>query len=226
MGIALRQTVIAGSLASTGRAIDQIEMFQAGWLDLVSRFRQHGLEEFVYVGWLTPIAAAVGMAVLWRRHRGLALVLGGVAVVVPLVFALGTNTPIYETPWRWFPALHFTRVPGRADSDRRARAAALLAFAAAWLFARVPAGRRTAATAIAIALVGADLAVLPFGPTAADPGNEAYAAVSGPEAQERILGASALPGPESTTARSTTTTRSSIRASARQWPTTRRWPRR
>ena len=50
----------------------------------------------------------------------------------------------------------------------------------------MPAGRRTAAAAIAIVLVGADLAVLPFGPTAADPGNEAYAAVSGP-AQERIL---------------------------------------
>ncbi len=185
VGIALRETVIAGSLASTGRTIDQVEMFQAGWLDLVSRFRQDGLEEFVYVGWLTPIAAAAGMAVLWRRHRWLALVLG-VAVVVPLVFALGTNTPIYEPIWRWFPPLHFTRVPGRLIPIAALALAALLAFAAAWLFARVPARRRTAAAAIAIVLVGADLAVLPFGPTAADPGNEAYAAVSGP-AQERIL---------------------------------------
>ena len=40
VGIALRETVIAGSLASTGRTIDQVEMFQAGWLDLVSRFRR------------------------------------------------------------------------------------------------------------------------------------------------------------------------------------------
>ena len=185
VGIALRETVIAGSLASDGRTIDQVEMFQASWLDLLSRFRREGLEEFVYVGWLTPIVAAAGLAVLWPRHRWLALVLG-LAAVVPLVFALGTNTPIYEPIWRWFPPLHFTRVPGRLIPVAALALAALLAFAAAWLFARVPSGRRTVAAAVAIVLVGADLVVLPFGPTAADPGNDAYAAVNGP-AQERIL---------------------------------------
>ena len=115
---------------------------------------------------------------------GLALVLG-VAVVVPLVFALGTNTPIYEPIWRWFPGPPLHPCARPADSDRRARArcASRSPPPGSSLVCRPPS---TAAAAIAIALVGADLAVLPFGPTAADPGNEAYAAVSGP-AQERIL---------------------------------------
>jgi hypothetical protein len=185
IGVALRQTVIADSVASGGRTIDQVRMFQASWLDVLSRFRREGLEEFVYVGWLTPLAAAAGLVLLWQRHRWLAALLG-VAAVVPLIFALGTNTPIYEPIWRWFPPLHFTRVPGRLIPIAAIALAALLAYAAAWLLSRVPAGRRVAAVALGLVLVGADLAVLPFGPTAADPGNQAYAAVGGPP-EERIL---------------------------------------
>jgi hypothetical protein len=185
IGIALRETVIAGSVASGGRTIDQVEMFQASWLDLLSRFRHSGLEEFVYVGWLVPLVAAAGLALLWRRHRWLALLLG-VAAVVPLVFALGTNTPVYEPIWRWFPPLHFTRVPGRLIPIAALALAALVAFGIAWLLARVAARRRMPTAAVALVLVAADLAVLPFGPTAADPGNAAYAA-AGESPAERIL---------------------------------------
>jgi len=185
IGIALRETVIAGSVASGGRTIDQVEMFQASWLDVLSRFRRGGLEEFVYVGWLVPLVAAAGLVVLRRRERWLALLLG-LATVVPLVFALGTNTPVYEPIWRWFPPLHFTRVPGRLIPIAALALAALVAFAVAWVLARVPARRQRLVAAAAVLLVRADVAVLPFGPTAADPGNAAYAALTG-SPEERIL---------------------------------------
>ena len=40
IGIALRQTIIAGSAASEGRTIDQVRMFEASFFDLVSRWEQ------------------------------------------------------------------------------------------------------------------------------------------------------------------------------------------
>jgi hypothetical protein len=184
VGLGIRETIIEGSTAAGGRSIDQVEMFQASWLDLVSRFRGGNIEQFVYTGWLTPVLALVGLVLLFRRRRRRLAALLALAVVVPLLFSLGTNTPIYEPIWRWFPPLHYTRVSGRLVPIATLALAALLAFALAWLVGRLPERRRAVAVVVAAVLVTADLAVLPFGATAADPGNAAYASLDG---RSRIL---------------------------------------
>lgn len=175
-GIAIRLTVIAGSNAEDGRTLDQVEMFQSDWLDLVSRFRRDGIEQFAYVGWLTPILAAAGLVVLLRGRRWLAAVLG-LAAVVPLLFAVGTSSPLYAPIWQHFPPLHFTRVPGRLVPIAELATAALVAFAIAWLLRRAPTSRRPLVAAVVGLLVLGDLLVLPFRATAADPANAAYAAL-------------------------------------------------
>jgi len=185
VGIALRTTIIGGSTAAAGRSIDQVKMFQAGWIDIVSRFRDGGLEQFVYVGWLTPLLAVAGLVVLARR-RGWLAALFGVAIVVPLLFAVGTHTPIYEPIWRHFPPLHVTRVPGRLMPVATLAVAAMVAVAIAYLMTKVSGRRRLVLAGVATILVAADLIVLPFGPTAADPDNAAYAALAGGN-EDRIL---------------------------------------
>jgi hypothetical protein len=185
IGVGLRETIIAGSTAASGRTIEQVEMFQASWVDLVSRFRHGGIEEFVYVGWLTPLAALAGLVLLARRRRWLAALLG-IAAVVPLVFALGTNTPIYDPIWSHFPPLHFTRVSARLVPIADLAIATLLAFAAAYLLTRVAARRRVLAVGVATLLVAGDLIVMPFGATATDPANAAYRALPENE-RSRIL---------------------------------------
>ncbi len=174
LGVAIRETVIAGSTAGEGRTLEQVEQFQAGWLDLVSRFRLEGLEQFVYVGWLVPLVALAGLVVLARRKPWLALLLG-VSVVLPLLLAVGTNFPLYEYLWRYVPPLRFPRVPARLVPVADLALAALVAVAAAWGASRLSARRLTLATVLAFLLVAGDLLVLPFRATAADPGNAAYA---------------------------------------------------
>lgn len=174
LGIAIRETIIAGSIADRGRTLEQVEQFQANWLDLLSRFRLEGLEQFVYVGWLVPIVAAAGLVVLARRKPWLAALLG-VSVAVPLLLAVGTHFPLYEYLWRYVPPLRFPRVPARLIPVADLALAALVAVAAAWGLARLPARRLTLATVIAFLLVAGDLLVLPFRATAADPANGAYA---------------------------------------------------
>lgn len=176
-GVAIRLTVIESSNTSEGRTLDQVEMFQAGWLDVASRFRREGIEQFTYVGWLTPLLAFVGLAVLWKSRRWLAALLG-VTVLVPLVFALGTNTPVYAPIWRHFPPLHFTRVPGRLVPLAALALAVLAAVAIAWLLRRAGPSRRWLVATVAALLVVADLLVLPFRATDADPANAAYAALA------------------------------------------------
>jgi hypothetical protein len=184
-GVAIRETVIAGSIADEGRTLEQVEQFQADWLDLLSRFRLHGLEQFAYVGWLVPVVAILGLVVLARRRPWLALLLG-VSVLVPLVLAVGTSFPLYEYLWRYVPPLRFPRVPARLIPVADLALAALVAVAAAWGLARIHPGRRTLAAALALLLVAGDLLVLPFRATAADPANAAYAALD-QEQRRRII---------------------------------------
>jgi hypothetical protein len=181
-GLAIRLTVIAESNASGGRSLDQVAMFSAHVEDLLSRRRRDGIEEFVYLGWLTPLLALAGLAALVRSRRRLLAAVLGLALVVPVLFALGTHTPIYPPIWRHFPPLHFTRVPGRLLPLADLALAALAAFALAWLLRRLPARRVVLGSAVAALLVVGDLLVLPLHSTAADPGNAAYAAIarSGP----------------------------------------------
>jgi hypothetical protein len=172
-GAALAAGVLVWVLAirgSTGesRSFSQVERYSADLSDFVSRDARHGLEAFVLLGWLTPLVALAGLALL-RNRLGLALAFGA---LIPCLAALGSNLPGYETLWRHTPALHSTRVPERLLPIACLTIAALAALAVARL-------RLRAAPLLALVLVAVDLraGVTAVRPTAADEGNRAYAAV-------------------------------------------------
>jgi len=175
-GLAAREVVIEGSEASEGRGLDEVAAYSADWLDLLSRWRLGGLETFVYVGWLTPALALAGLVLLARRRRALTLVLG-LAAVVPLVLALGTNLPFYDELRSAFPPLRYPRVPGRFLPVANLAVAALAAVAVGRLLPRLRGRARSAAAVLALALVAADLLVFPLRTSAAEPANGAYAAL-------------------------------------------------
>jgi hypothetical protein len=178
VGLVVRYTLIAGSAEDQGRSLAEVRKFQAEWADLFNRWHPPGSEEFVYFGWLTPVLAVVGVVVLWRSRRWLAVLLG-LAAVVPILLALGTNLPTYSALWHAFPPLRFPRVPERFMPIADLALAALLAFAVAELVRRV--GRRGMAVAAGLlVLVALDLGAQPVSATAADPDNAAYGALSGP----------------------------------------------
>jgi hypothetical protein len=158
---------IRGSTGASGRSFGQVERYSAELLDFVTRHSRHGFETFVFLGWLVPLAALAGLALVWRRERGLATVLG-LGVLVPIVLALGANTPVYEPLWDVVPGLGQTRVPSRLLPIACLCLAALTAFAVA----RVP--WRYAAL-LAIPLVALDLRVDVYRPMGADEGNPVYA---------------------------------------------------
>jgi hypothetical protein len=174
VGLVAEAVVIEGTTASEGRELAEVAAYSADPIDFLSRWRLHGLEQFVYLGWLLPVLAVVGLVVLARRQRGLAIVLG-TAALVPALLALGTNLPLYETLRDVFPPLRYPRVPGRFLPIATLALAALAAFACAWLLTRVRPGRRALLGAALIALVTADLLVFPLRSSAADPDNFTYA---------------------------------------------------
>ena len=175
-GLAAEALVIADSPASEGRELAEVAQYSASGVDFASRWRLHGLERFVYLGWLTPALALAGLVLLARRRPWLAAVLG-VAALVPAVLALGTNLPLYETLRDVFPPLRYPRVPGRFLPLANLALAALAAVAAAALLTRVRPGRRALAAGLLVVLVAADLLVFPLRSSRADPGNAAYAAL-------------------------------------------------
>ena len=61
--VAVQQVVVAGSIASGGRSFGQVRHYSAELSDLVTRGVGAGIEEYVFLGWLTPVLAA-------RRHLG------------------------------------------------------------------------------------------------------------------------------------------------------------
>ena len=174
VGLAVRYTIIAGSAEEGGRSLADVRKFSAEPIDLLSRWRLAGLEDYVYVGWLTPVLAATGVVVLWRSGRqGLALVLG-VAAALPPVLALGTHLPLYSWLWHALPPLRYPRVPGRFLPIADLALAALAALAVASALAR--ARRRAHAVAGALlVLVALDLGVLPLAASVSDQDNRAYA---------------------------------------------------
>jgi hypothetical protein len=172
VGLAVRYTLIAGSPEGSGRSLDEVHKFQADWLDLLNRWHRPSSEEFVYLGWLTPVLALVGLVVLARRQRGLALLLG-IGVLVPVLLALGTNLPTYAPLWHAFPPLRYPRVPERFLPIANLALAALVAVAAAELVRRSSL-RATALAAALFVLVALDLGAQPLSGAAADPGNRVY----------------------------------------------------
>ena len=175
-GLLAEAVVISGSTESEGRTLAEVASYSADPLDLLSRWRLHGPERFVYLGWLLPVLAVAGLVLLARRRRGLAILLGVVAVV-PALLALGTNLPLYETLRDGFPPLRYPRVPGRFLPLANLALAALAAVAVAAVVARFEGRRRLAVGAAFVVLVAADLLVFPLGSSQADPGNAAYAAL-------------------------------------------------
>jgi hypothetical protein len=149
-GLLVRETLIKGSTESGGRKLAEITRYSANAGDFVSRHLDHGRsEQFVFLGWATPLLALAGLIVLLRaRHYALAAVLA-LGVVIPLVLALGTNTPVYSALWHALPPFRFPRVPERLLPIACLCLAALLAFATA----------RTRMAAVVIVLVLVDLHV-------------------------------------------------------------------
>jgi hypothetical protein len=171
-GVLIRYTLISDSAEDRGRSLAEVGEFSAEWTDYLSRRALGGSEEFVFLGWLTPVLAVIGLVFLWRRARALALLFGLVAVV-PALLALGTNTPLYSPLWHAFPPLQFPRVPERLLTLTDLALAPLVAFAAAGLASRAR-GKAAAVSAALLLLVTADLGVQPFEAAAADPDNAAY----------------------------------------------------
>jgi hypothetical protein len=168
-GVLVWLTEIRGTTGASGRSFGDVGRYSAELLDFVTRHSRHGFETFAFLGWLVPLAALVGLALLSRRDRGLAAVLG-LGVLVPIVLALGANTPVYEPLWDVVPGLGQTRVPSRFLPIACLCLAALVAFAVA----RVP--WRYAAL-VALPLVALDLRVDVYRPMGADEGNLVYAAL-------------------------------------------------
>jgi len=166
-GLLVYLTSIRGSAAATGRSFEEVERYSAELLDFVAREARHGFETVVLLGWLLPLAALAGLVLLTRRDRGLALVLG-LGLLVPVVFALGANTPIYRPLWELLPGLGQTRVPGRLLPI------ACLCIAALFAIALERVRWRFAAHAAAV-LVFADATIDTFDPLVADENNAIYA---------------------------------------------------
>jgi len=172
---------ISGSIASRGRSLEEVAFYSADGLDFVTRHRRHGQESFVFVGWLTPLLALLGLVVVARARRiGLAVALA-VGVLVPTLLALGTHFPLYATLWHHFSPLRYPRVPEREFPVACLAIAALVAFAAAWIAKRLP-GLVTACYLVLLVALFVDLraGVSAYRAARADADNAAYAAINGP----------------------------------------------
>ncbi len=137
----------------------------------LTRHLRHGLESFVFLGWLTPLLAVAGLVLLWRARRfGLAAALA-IGTVVPILLALGTHLPLYSAIWHHFPPLRFPRVPERQMPIAVLCIAALVALALGRVRSRV------VVPALAAILIVVDLHVKLYEALPADPGNRAYTAL-------------------------------------------------
>jgi hypothetical protein len=158
---------VSDSIGSGGRTLREVSHYSADGLDFVTRHPRHGLESFVFVGWLTPLLALGGLVLLLLARRfGLALALG-VGALVPVLLAFGTNLPLYSFLWHHFSPLRYPRVPERQMPVACLALAALAAFSVARL-------RWTLAAAVAVVVLAADLHVHVYDAAAADEGNRAY----------------------------------------------------
>ena len=191
-GILIDRAVVQGSITGHGRSLSAVSAYSANWLDFFTRHERHGSESFVFLGWVTPVAALVGLYLLVRAGRALLAALLAVGAVVPILLALGTNTPLYRPVHAVVPGLQYPRVPERLMPVACLAIAALVAFALGFVFDHdrsghgwglTPALARmgTVIAAVAVIAVGADLHFDALRATVADAGNRTYRALeSGP----------------------------------------------
>ena len=177
-GVVVKLAVIDGSIDSGGRSLREVGVYSASGIDFVSRHADGNAEEFVFLGWLTPLTAIAGFILLAFIDRWLASALLAGAVV-PIFLAFGTHNPLYAPLWHALPPLRYPRVPERLMPIACLALAALVAFAIdAGLrrreVLRVP--RLALAAVVAVALL-ADLHVRVFEASGADGKNTAYDAV-------------------------------------------------
>ena len=169
-GLLVRAALIAGSTESGGRELAEVARYSASPGDFVSRDIEQGRsEQFVLLGWLTPLIALAGLVLLLRARRFALAALLAVGVVVPVVLALGTHTPLYSWLWHALPPFRFPRVPERLLPIATLCIAALVAFALA--------RARAAVVALAIAVLLVDLHAPVYDASAA--GDPAGAALRG-----------------------------------------------
>jgi hypothetical protein len=175
-GVLVRQTLIVGSTESGGRSLAEVTRYSARAGDFVSRHVDHARsEQFVFLGWATPLVALAGLVLLVRARRYALAALLGVGALVPIVLALGTHTPFYSALWHVLPPFRFPRVPERLLPIACLCIAALLAFA-------VARSRRAVVAALAVALLLVDLHARVYTESAAgDP------AAARPSAPGRLL---------------------------------------
>ena len=179
VGLLVDRWAVAGSIG-TGRSFSQVDRYSAELSDFVTRGVGSGIEELVFVGWLTPLLALAGLVAV-RRRRGLAVLLG-LAVLVPCLLALGSNLPGYEALWRHGPGLDATRVPERFMPIACLALAALVAFGVdrvTQCHKRIPARAACVVAVVAAVVLAVDLHVAVFGAVAADRPSAAYAAIRG-----------------------------------------------
>src|SRR4051794_35320810 len=175
-GLVVRQTVIEQSTQSGGRSLGEITFYSVRLSDFVSRHVDHARsEQFVFLGWATPLVALAGLLFLVRARRVSLAVILGLGTIVPLVLALGTRTPIYSALWHALPPFRFPRVPERLLPIASLCIAALFAYAVAQ-------SRRMIVSVLAVALLFVDLHAQVYGKSA--PGDRVGAQ---PSAAGRLL---------------------------------------
>lgn len=175
-GLIVRQTVIEQSTQSGGRSLAEISYYSAHAGDFVARHVDHSRsEQFVFLGWATPLVALAGLILLMRARRYSLAAILGFGALVPIVLALGTHTPIYSPLWHALPPFRFPRVPERLLPIACLCIAALFAYAVAQ-------SRRTIVAVLAVALLLVDLHAHVYGKSA--PGDPSGAV---PSAAGRLL---------------------------------------
>jgi hypothetical protein len=166
-GVLVRLTVLEDSVAEGGRSLASVERYSAEWSDFLRRDQEGLLEEFVFLGRLTPLLAVAGVVVLVRLGRVALAALLAAAALVPILLALGTNLPTYELLYDAFPPLRFPRVPERLMPIACLAIAGLAAIA----LDRV---RFRAAVLLAFVLIALDLRVDVYGAAVPADDNGAY----------------------------------------------------
>ena len=155
-GLLVRETLIKQSTQAGGRKLAEVTHYSANIGDFVSRNVGDGRsEQFVFLGWLTPLLALAGLVLLVRARRWALAAVLAVGVAIPVLLALGTHTPLYSPLWHALPAFRFPRVPERLLPIACLCIAALVAFALA--------RARVAVVLVVIALLAVDLHVRTYG---------------------------------------------------------------
>jgi hypothetical protein len=159
-------------IGAGGRSLREVAHYSATGLDFVTRHPRHGLESFVFVGWLAPLLALAGLVALVLARRWWLVTVLAVGALVPMLLALGTHFPLYSTLWHHLAPLRYPRVPERLMPVACLCLAALAAFAVARL--------RWVLVAVLVVLVAADLRVSIYDAAAAYRGADAYRGLRAP----------------------------------------------